>query len=98
MLFHITQTHSHQNCPAHDPDAMATIKKWFQSAGEFGIKLAAAHADTPGHAGFYVVDTNSVDDLQNWIDPILPYFNHEIRPVSDVLSVVERLQEESRMH
>ncbi len=92
MLFHITQTHSHQNCPAHDSDAMATIMKWYLSASDFGIKIVAAHADSPGHAAFSVVDCDSVENLQKWIDPILPYFNNDIRPVSDVMTVIKRLQ------
>jgi hypothetical protein len=96
MLFHITQTHSHVNCFAHEPDKRAIFAKALKGGEEIGVKVLASYSDTPGHRSFLIVETDSVDKLQKFIDPMLELWDSEIHPVTDTLSVLKRLQEPNK--
>ena len=95
MLFLVVQTHSHEHCPAHKPEAMATIMKAMGDAQQHGVKIVASYIDSPAHTNFIVLETDSADKLQRFFDPMLDHFNCAIHPVVDTMAAFTRLQKEN---
>jgi hypothetical protein len=95
MLFVLVQTHSHENCPSHKPESLQGISNAYRQADEIGIRIIGAYTDTPGHTGFLIVDTDSVEKLQKFIDPMLDFWNSDVHPVIDTMAVMQRLQQQA---
>ncbi len=91
MLFHITHTHTPETCPYHDPEkAKATFGKMMSSAEGLGVKLIGAWVDAPAHTVYVVVDTDSVQKLEELLAPAFEIGHAETRPVSEAAAVIQR--------
>lgn len=93
MLFHITATHDPTNCSAHKPERQAAYGKLAASAESFGIKPHGIYADAPGHALYMTIECDNAMALSNWLDPVLEYAHHDVRPVVDANQLLASLRE-----
>lgn len=93
MLFHLKHTHTAENCPAHNPEKIALLKKVLETAGEKGVRVVSAHVNTPAHTFFVLLETDSVENLSRWIEPILGWGQGEVSPVSDLLATSKMMEE-----
>ena len=71
MLFHVTHTHGYETCMAHDETSKAKFMQTISNAEESGVKVLGVYADPPGHQIFMVIETETMEQLVKFIDPVL---------------------------
>ena len=81
MLFHITHTHGYTTCMAHDEEGKTKFSQTIAAAEESGVKVHGVYADPPGHQIFMVVETDTMEQLVKFLDPIIDFGDYDIRPV-----------------
>ena len=79
MLFLVVQEHSPDNCPQRDglpPDAL------FGDAGNLDVRFSVA--DVPGHRLTFLIETDSVESLHDFLEPGRTRATTTITPVVDL--------------
>ena len=95
MIFHATHKHNYQTCPAHNADVKAQFMGALQSAEEKGVKVHGMYVDVPGHTVFMILETDAVEKLVAFFDPIVDLGDTDIRPVTAPINAVSILQDKS---
>ncbi len=91
MLFHITHTHTPETCPYNNPEkARDTFGKVMSNAEQLGVKLAGAWVDAPAHTVYLVVETDSVQKIEELLAPVIKIGHAETRAVSEAAAVLKR--------
>ena len=91
MLFHITHVHTPETCPYHNPEkARETFGKMMSSVEQLGVKLVGAWVDAPAHTLYLVVETDSVQKIEELLAPVLKLGIADTRAVSDAAAVLKR--------
>ena len=91
MLFHISHVHTPETCPYHNPEkARETFGKVMSNAEQLGVKLVGAWVDAPAHTIYLVVETDSVQKIEELLAPAFEIGHAETRAVSDAASVLKR--------
>ena len=94
MLFHITHVHTPETCPYGNPEkAQETFGKMMSNAEQLGVKLVGAWVDAPAHTVYLVVETDSVQKLEELLAPGMKMAHAETRAVSDAAAVLKRTLE-----
>ena len=78
MLFHITQTHTPENCPK-DAGGSKTL---YNPKAE-GVKLRALYGAFSQHVIYYIVEADSQKAINKFLDPGWLRCTSTITPVSD---------------
>lgn len=78
MLFHITQTHTPEECPT---DVGGT--KALYDAKVEGIKLRAAYGAFSEHTLYYVVEAESLDAIHKFLGPGWKRCTSVVTPVAE---------------
>ncbi len=78
MLFHITQTHTPENCPKD----VGGSKTLYDPKVE-GIKLQAMYGAFAQHAIYYIVETDSLEAVHKFLDPGWKRCTATVTPVSE---------------
>ena len=96
MIFHIHHHHDENTCPANSPEAVgATFGSVLTALSEYGVAVIGAWVDPPGHDFFFVVETDSYDDLVEGLRPILSSGTARIQPVGDLQAQVAKRMAEA---
>ena len=70
MLFHITATHTSDNCPGYNPEMMPgvvdSIEKSDSVASELGIKVHFMVNGAPEHVTYALVETDDSSRIALW--------------------------------
>jgi hypothetical protein len=91
MLFHVTHTHSWESCPYHDAEkAAATFGKTMAGFADSGAQLVGAWVDAAAHKFIFVVDANSLMQIEEAMAPIIDVGCAETRPVTDAMELLRR--------
>jgi hypothetical protein len=91
MLVHVTHTHTWESCPYHHPEkAKATFGATLAGIAETGAELVGAWVDAPAHKVFFVIDAETVDQVEEALAPIIDIGCAETRPVSDAAELLKR--------
>ena len=80
MLFMVTQIHTPENCPLHEGKGPESLYDPGQA-----IKLHSAVADVPGHRLVFLLEADSYDAVQDFLEPGRGRCDSEIVPVKDLL-------------
>ena len=91
MLFHITHTHGYETCMAHNQDSKTKFSQTISNAKESDIKVHGVYADPPGHQIFMVLETETMEKLVKFLDPIIDFGDYDIRPVLNFSTAMETL-------
>ena len=91
MLFHITHTHGYTTCMAHDEEGKTKFSQTIATAEESGVKVHGVYADPPGHQIFMVVETDTMEQLVKFLDPIIDFGDYDIRPVLNFSTAMANL-------
>ena len=91
MLFHITHTHGYETCMAHDEARKTKFSQTISNAEKSEIKVHGVYADTPGHQIFMIVETETMEQLVKFLDPIIDFGDYDIRPVLNFSTAIENL-------
>ena len=93
MLFHVTMTHTADNCPAYHPEKMPAVITSLENLEEVGKKLnVKAHAllwGAPEHVAFAVLEADSLGTIGRYLNSIAITQEFKITPVQHVSDVVE---------
>ena len=91
MLFHVTHRHGYATCMAHDEKAKTYFLQTISNAEESGVKVHGVYADPPGHQIFMVVETDTMEQLVKFLDPIIDLGDYEVRPVLNFSTAIASL-------
>ena len=93
MLFHVTMTHTADNCPAYHTERMPEVITSLGNLEEIGKKLSVkAHAllwGAPDHVAFAVLEADSLVAIGRYLNSIAITQEFKITPVEHVSDVVE---------
>jgi hypothetical protein len=93
MLFHVTMTHSADNCPAYHtermPDLLASLDKLEQLGKESNVKAHALLWGAPDHVAFAVLEADSLGAIGRFLNSIALRQEFRITPVQNVSDLVE---------
>lgn len=78
MLFHITQTHTPENCPV-DVGGSQTL----YDPNVEGVKLRATYGAFAQHVVYYIVEADSLKAVQKFLDPGWKRCTAVVTPVSE---------------
>jgi hypothetical protein len=78
MLFHITQTHTPETCPKDDGGS-----KILYDQNVKGTKLKAMYGAFSEHVIYYIVEADSLDAINKFLDPGWKRCTCTVRPVSE---------------
>jgi hypothetical protein len=91
MLFHVTHTHNWESCPYHDPEkARDTFGKTMAGLGSTAATVVGAWIDAAAHKLIFVIDADSLEEIENLLAPIIDLGCAETRPVNDAMEVIRR--------
>jgi hypothetical protein len=76
---------------AHDGKAKANFSQTLSNAEESGVKVHGVYADPPGHQIFMVVETDTMEQLVKFLDPIIDLGDYEVRPVLNFSTAIANL-------
>ena len=99
MLFHVKHTHTHETCPAGDPEL---AKKTFgtvsspEHARNSGVKLHGGYADAPAHNVYFILEADSIEKVGAFLLPLLKLGSAEITAVTDLAQEVKRKLEQTK--
>lgn len=78
MLFHITQTHTPENCPK----SVGGSRALYDPKAE-GVRLRATYGAFSQHVIYYIVEADSLDAIHRFLDPGWMRCTATITPVSE---------------
>ena len=91
MLFHVTHTHGYETCMAHNQDNKTKFSQTISNAKESNVIVHGVYADPPGHQIFIVLETDTMEQLVKFLDPIIDFGDYDIRPVLNFSTAMETL-------
>jgi hypothetical protein len=94
MLFHVTHKHDHHSCIAHDAAGKRKLAKALNGAESAGVTLHGVYTDAPGHAIYFIIETDRTENLVKFFKPIIDMGETDIRPVLDPTAVLKILNDE----
>ena len=93
MLFHVTMTHTADNCPAYHtermPEVIASLEKLEEVGKELNIKAHVLLWGAPDHVAFAVLEADSLGAIGRYLNSIAITQEFKITPVQNVSDVVE---------
>ena len=93
MLFHVTMTHTADNCPAYHtermPELIASLEKLEDVGKELTIKAHVLLWGAPDHVAFAVLEADSLGAIGRYLNSIALTQEFKITPVQNVSEVVE---------
>ena len=93
MLFHVTMTHTADNCPAYHtermPEVLASLEKLEEVGKELNVKAHALLWGAPDHVAFAVLEADSLGAIGRYLNSIAITQEFKITPVQNVSDVVE---------
>jgi len=93
MLFHVTMTHSADNCPAYHtermPDVIASMEKLEERGKELNVKAHALLWGAPDHVAFAVLEADSLLTIGRYLNTIAITQDFKITPVENVSDVIQ---------
>jgi hypothetical protein len=77
MLFHITSTHTEENCPGYDQERMPAVREAFARRDEIAqlhnVKLHWFLSTAPDHTFYTLVEAQQQTDVDLFIRTLLPF-------------------------
>ena len=93
MLFHVTMTHTADNCPAYHaermPDLLASLGKLEEVGKELNVKAHALLWGAPDHVAFAVLEADSLGAIGRYLNSIAITQEFRVTPVQNVSDLVE---------
>lgn len=93
MLFHVTMTHTADNCPSYHtdkmPEVLASLGNLERVGRELHVKAHALLWGAPAHVAFAVLEADSLITIGRYLNSIAITQEFEITPVENVSDVIE---------
>ena len=85
MLFHLTATHTVDNCPAYDRERMPAVVEAIEAsearAEELGIKVHFVVNASPKHVIYALLEAKTVAEISLWVNSFPVKQDCDINPV-----------------
>jgi hypothetical protein len=92
MLFHVTMTHSADNCPAYHnelvPGFLASVEKLEALGKDLNVQAHSLLWGAPDHVAFAVLEADSLNAIARYLNAIAITQDFDITPVQNVSEVV----------
>ncbi len=96
MLFHVTMTHTPEDCPAYNkemmPEVIASVDKLEAVGKELNIKTHLLLWGAPEHVAFAIVEADSPGALTRYLNTIAIKHDFKVTPVQQLQEVMEMAQ------
>ena len=96
MLFHVTMTHTPDNCPAYHretiPDVIAGMDKLEGLAQELNIKVHFLLWGAPDHLAYALLEADSVGVIAQYVNAIPIRQEFRVTPVEPLQQVIETMK------
>jgi hypothetical protein len=93
MLFHVTMTHTADNCPAYHteriPELISSLQKLEGIGKELNVKAHALLWGAPDHVAFAVLEADNLGAIGRYLNSIAITQEFNITPVQNVSDVIE---------
>jgi len=93
MLFHVTMTHTPDNCPAYHsekmPELLASMARLEEVGKETNVTAHSLLWGAPDHVAFAVLEAESVGAIARYLNSIALAQDFKITPVQMVADLVE---------
>jgi hypothetical protein len=93
MLFHVTMTHSADNCPAYHTESMpgmiASLEKLEEVGRQLNVKAHVLLWGAPEHVAFAVLEADSLVAVGRYLNSIALTQEFRITPVQNVSDLIE---------
>jgi len=93
MLFHITMTHSEDNCPAYHtermPEVLNSMERLETVGKELNVKAHALLWGAPAHVAFAVLEADNLGAIARYLNTISIIQEFNITPVENLKDVIE---------
>jgi hypothetical protein len=93
MLFHVTMTHTADNCPAYHaekmPELLASLEKLEEVGRELKVKAHNLLWGAPEHVAYAVLEADSLGSVGRYLNSIALTQEFRITPVSNVSELIE---------
>jgi len=93
MLFHVTMTHTADNCPVYHtermPESLASFEKLEELGKELHVKAHALLWGAPDHVAFAILEADSLSAIGRYLNSIAITQELKVTPVQNVSDVVE---------
>ena len=83
MLFHVTLDHTPEDCPIVRTGA-SDVPEMLGRADETGVKVISALGARPQHCVYLVLETDDINKLNDFLEPVLSWVKCEITPVGTI--------------
>jgi hypothetical protein len=93
MLFHVTMTHSADNCPAYHtekmPEVLASFEKLTDLGKELNIRAHTLLWGAPDHIAFAVLEADNIVSIGRYLNSIAINQEFKITTVQNLSDVIE---------
>jgi uncharacterized protein with GYD domain len=92
MLFHVTMTHSEDNCPAYQPEKMVEFLEKADTldalAQELGVKVHNIFWGAPEHVAYAVIESDNVGSVARFVFSFPFRQDFKVTPIQDLKAIV----------
>ena len=81
MSFIIRQTHDYATCHAHNEEKLQKTHSAVQGLADKGVKLHAMYNNRLEHTAYMVIESDTMEAIDEAFDGVLELGNWEITPV-----------------
>ncbi len=81
MYFVVKHTHNYSTCQAHVPESVAAMGDIVTRAPEHNVQVHARYGNRLEHTNFYVIEADSMEDINALFDPVLELGDWDLTPV-----------------
>ncbi len=93
MLFHVTMTHTEDNCPGYHveqmPQAVDAMDKLPSVAEQLGVKIRSLLWGAPEHVAYAVVEADSLSAVAQFVNSVPIPQSFKVTPVEEIEEVVK---------
>jgi hypothetical protein len=93
MLFHVTMTHTADNCPAYHSDLvpgfLASMEKLEALGKDLNVQTHSLLWGAPDHVAFAVLEADSLNAIARYLNSIAVIQDFDITPVQNVSELIE---------
>ena len=92
MLFHVTMTHSEDNCPGYEiqrmPDVIAGMEKLPSIEKELAVKVHSLLWGAPEHVAYAIIEADTVGAVARYVNAIPVRQEFKVTPVENLEDVM----------
>ena len=93
MLFHVTMTHTEDNCPAYNreemPGLVSAFEKLDELAKELDVKAHFLLWGAPEHNAFALIEADNIGSVTRYLNTIPIKQDFKVTPVQHLGDIIE---------